>query len=186
MIITDEEALRMECTDVLPEEVGPLRDQLERELKRSAELGIPGVGLSAPQIGIAKNMAIVRVESNADYSLNIDLVNCKIKEGFDKAIFENEGCLSFPGRFEKTWRFQEIHVIDNLVEPYSFIGSGLFAVVCQHELDHTNSILLPDVAIKNEQVIKKKKKVRPNDPCPCNHIDSKTGRVKKYKKCHGK
>lgn len=185
MIITNEEALRQPCVDAKPEEVGPIIDQLERELKRSAELGVSGIGLSAPQIGIFKNICIARINDNADYSLNIDLVNCKIKKGFDKAIFENEGCLSFPGRFEKTWRFQEIHVVDNLVEPYSFIGTGLFAVVVQHEQDHLDSILLPDVAIKNEPIINKKK-IRPNDPCPCNHVDSKTGRIKKYKKCHGR
>lgn len=141
MIITDEEALRVKCEDVLPEEVAPLREQLENELKRSAELGRPGIGLAAPQIGIAKNMAIVRAGNNASYSLHVDLVNCKIKDAFDKAIFEREGCLSYPGRVERTWRYQEIYVVDNLVEPYSFVGSGLFAVVCQHECLPNNSII---------------------------------------------
>jgi len=152
MIITDESKLRLDCSDVTAEEYGPLKDQLERELKRSAELGHAGVGLAAPQIGIAKNMAIIRVGDN--YS--VDLVNCKIKKGYDKAVFKNEGCLSFPDHFVDTFRYQEIEVVGNLVPPHSFISTGLMAVVCQHELDHLIGKLLPDNAI-NKTIIKSNK-----------------------------
>jgi len=179
MIITNnEEALRVKCVNVLPEEIGPLIEQLERELKYSADVGRAGIGLAAPQIGIAKNAAIVRTDK---YKIN--LVNCNISKGFDQAIFEQEGCLSFPGRYEKTNRFQEINVINNAVEPYSFIATGLLAVVCQHELNHLEGILLPDIAIK--QKIISSGKVRPNDKCPCGKIDS-FGKAIKYKKCCGK
>lgn len=146
MIITDESLLRMECSDVLPNEVGELIDTLERELKRSAELGRPGIGLAAPQIGIAKNIAIVRIPSTGS-AYNVDLVNCKIDKAFDKKIFKDEGCLSFPNRYEDTMRYQEIKVTNNYVKPYSFIATGLFAVVIQHELDHLSGILLSDNAI---------------------------------------
>jgi len=169
MIITDEEALRVECTDVLPEEVGPLRDQLESELINSARLGRPGIGLAAPQIGVPKNMAVVRL-----YNKKIDLVNCKIIKGFDKAVFEDEGCLSFPGRSEQTMRYQEVFIESNLVKPYSFICTGLLAVVCQHELDHLIGRLLPDVALP--QLKTSIKKMRPNDKCEC-------GSGRKYKRC---
>ena len=171
MIITDEKALRVDCVDVLPDEIGPLRDQLERELEHSASIGRVGIGLAAPQIGIAKNMAIVRVGGEN----RVDLVNCKITAGYDKAIFEEEGCLSFPGRYEKTLRYQEILIENNLVEPYKFICVGLIAVVCQHEIDHLVSRLLPDVALPTQKKTNKKK-VRPNDKCPC-----QSGR--KYKRC---
>lgn len=171
MIITNnEEALRGECFDVLPEEIGALRDQLELELKHSEEIGQLGIGLAAPQIGIKKKFAIVRCDC-----FNVDLINCKIEKGYDKAIFEQEGCLSFPGRFEKTNRFQEVYITNNLVEPYSFIAYGLLSVACQHELDHLVGILLPDISIKE---IKFKGKLKPNDKCFCNSN-------KKYKKCCG-
>jgi peptide deformylase len=173
MIITDEEALRVECVNVLPEEIGPLRDQLERELKHSETLGRPGIGLAAPQIGIAKNMAIVRISDQ----LSVDLVNCNIVTGYDKAIFEQEGCLSFPGRFEKTMRYQEILIENNAAEPHRLICTGLLAVVCQHELDHLVGKLLPDVALASKKI--NNKKIRPNDKCPC-----QSGR--KYKKCCGR
>lgn len=148
MIITDEALLRVTCTNVLPEEVGPLREALELELQRSADLGRPGIGLAAPQIGVAKNMAIVRIHSNNGSFYHVDLVNCRIAQGYDKSFFDNEGCLSFPDRYERTLRFQEIYVVDNAISPYSFIATGLMAVCIQHELNHLDGILLTDLALK--------------------------------------
>lgn len=168
MIITDEKLLRVKCEPVLPEEIGPLRELLEKELINSK---IKGIGLAAPQIGIHKNFCIVRSEAN------IDLVNCRIEKAYDKKLIDYEGCLSFSNRFEKTLRYQEVYVVENAVEPYSFICTGLTAVVVQHELDHLVGRLLPDVALP--KIIEPPKKVGPNDLCPC-------GSNKKYKKCCGK
>lgn len=151
MIITDESLLRVKCQDLTLDQVAPLRAKLEFELTLSGELGRPGIGLSAPQIGIYLNMAIVRLPNPNGKMFSVDLVNCKIAKGYDQTIFNGEGCLSFPGRSEKTMRYQEIYVVDNLVEPFSFIATGLFAVCIQHELDHTKGVLLPDVAISGTQ-----------------------------------
>lgn len=171
MIITDENILRsIKCENVLPEEVGELVAILEQELEHSEKLGRKGIGLAAPQIGIAKNIAIVRIDANH----SVDLVNCKIKEQYDPAIFTDEGCLSVPGRIENTTRYQEIYVVDNLVFPDSFIATGLMSVVIQHELEHLNNILFYDHAIKTEII--SKSKLRPNDMCKC-------GSGKKFKRC---
>ena len=146
MIITDEKLLRMDCKPVLPEEVDELRDKLEKALQRSCDRGKPGIGLAAPQIGIAKNMAIIRVTGTNGNKFDVDLVNARIEKGFDKVFFRKEGCLSFPGKFVKTKRFKEILVVDNDVSPRSFIATGLLSVCIQHELDHLKGILLPDLA----------------------------------------
>lgn len=148
MIITDEKLLRVKCEKVLPEEVGSLREQLEKELELSNNSGRPGIGLAAPQIGIAKTMAIVRIPLFGGRFYSVDLVNARIVQGYDKTFFDREGCLSFPGKEVRTSRYQEIHVVDNLVEPYTFIATGLPAVCIQHELDHLIGILLPDLEIK--------------------------------------
>lgn len=144
MILTDERLLRRPCVDVLPQEVNDIRVQLEAELKESGLSGRPGIGLAAPQIGILKNMAIVRIPHKGGIH-SLDLVNCTITQGYDLAFFDGEGCLSFPDQHARTRRFQEIYVTNNLVYPYSFIATGLIAVVCQHELDHLHGILLPDL-----------------------------------------
>jgi peptide deformylase len=143
MIVTDEVVLRVKCEPVLPDEVDDLRKKLEQALAWSAKQGRPGVGLACPQIGIAKNMAIVRV----DDVMKIDLVNAKIVQMYHPFEFEDEGCLSFPDRLVRTRRYKEVVVEGNLVYPNRFIVTDFSAVVVQHELDHLNGVLLPDVAL---------------------------------------
>ena len=173
IIVNDEAALRVKCEDVLPEEVGQLVAALEAELNNASRLGRGGIGLAAPQIGIAKNIAIVRLNG-----LNIDLVNCKLEQGYDPATFRDEGCLSFPGRVEDTTRFREVVIGNNLVYPHSFVATGLVAVVCQHELDHLNSTLIIDRMIPKPVAAPLVQKAGRNGPCPC-------GSGKKFKRCCG-
>lgn len=150
IIINNEEALRAECKDVALEEVSELVEMLEKELSNSNRLGNPGIGLAAPQIGISKKIAIVRVGN-----IKINLINCNIAKGYDATTFKGEGCLSFPGQLENTLRFQEIVVENNLTYPHKFVASGIVAVVIQHELDHINSILFMDRKIVDSPLPKK-------------------------------
>jgi peptide deformylase len=171
IIINNEDALRVKCEDVTLEEAKTIIALLEEDLKESARLGRPGVGLAAPQIGIAKKVAIVRLED-----VKIDLVNCNVEIGYDPAVFKGEGCLSFPNKYEDTIRYQEIVVTNNLVYPHRFTATGISAVVCQHEIGHWNSDLFIDHISPKPQPVVVKAKVGPNEPCSC-------GSGKKYKKC---
>lgn len=182
MIITfNEELLRVKCEEVLPEEVGSLVATLENELNRSCKLGSGGIGLAASQIGIAKDIAIIRMNRGEKY--NINLINARIDQGYDAQIFRNEGCLSFPGRVEDTLRYQEIHIKNSMEHPNGFIATGLLAVVCQHEIDHLSGSLFMDKAIPKSKL--NASKVGPNDPCICGKINPITGKIFKYKKCCG-
>lgn len=147
MIITDIDKLRVKCEEVLPEEVDTLVNKLEEGLRYSYSLNRPGIGLAAPQIGIAKRACIIRITSSIGSGYSLNLINPKIVESFDKQIFKNEGCLSFPGEYADTMRYNEI-VVENDVEPKKFVATGLLAVCIQHEIDHLNGVLLPDVRIK--------------------------------------
>jgi len=178
MIITNNEAaLRVKCEDVLLEEVGELIAILEAELSHANRLGKGGIGLAAPQIGIAKKIAIIRLNKTQGFEFN--LINAKLEKGYDPSIFREEGCLSFPGRVEDTTRFQEVYITNNLVYPNTFVATGLLSVVCQHELDHLNSTLFMDHMLPKLIPAVNKSKVGPNDPCTC-------GSGKKYKKCCNK
>jgi len=149
MILTDEEIVRqlgLTSSNVLQGEVDELRNLLEQELKQSAKNGIPGIGLACPQIGIAKKMAIIRIPGNKFFYA--DLINPIIIEKYDLSIFNGEGCLSFPGLILNTRRFQEIKVISDFVTPKAVIATGLPAVCIQHEIDHLNGIVLPDLLNK--------------------------------------
>lgn len=153
-------------------EVGELIATLEAELNNANRLGKNGIGLAAPQIGLGKDIAIIRLGEG----LNLNLINCKIENGYDPVMFRGEGCLSFPGRIEDTIRYQEVHISSNLVEPHSFIARGFLAIAIQHEIDHLNSTLFMDrIAPQNNTSLK----IDRNDLCPCNSGI-------KYKKCCGK
>jgi len=146
MIISDNEAiLRIKCEDVLINEIGSLIDTLCLELNYANKLGKSGVGLAASQIGIAKNIAIIRYSN-----IELNLINCKIKKGFDSDIYRQEGCLSFPGRIEDTYRFQEIYIVNNLIYPNNFIVTGFLSVICQHEIDHLNGVLFFDRKVEKK------------------------------------
>jgi peptide deformylase len=178
MIITDEKLLRRPCEEVLPDEVGALASTLENELNRANRLGGHGIGLAAAQIGILKRSAIIRIDNT-----KIDLVNAKIDKFYDEALFRDEGCLSFPGKNIDTMRYQEVHIINNLVYPHSFIATGLLAIACCHEIEHYNSILFIDHQVAKSKPIVIAHKVGPNDPCPCGKVDPITGKIRKFKKC---
>lgn len=183
MIITDEKKLRAECSKVTPDEVEFLIKTLEKELDEGNKLGKGGVGLAAPQIGISKKAAIVRTDK-----FSIDLINCEIKNGYDAQTFPGEGCLSFPGKSGDTTRFGEIHVVNNLIEPYEFICTGFLSVVVQHEIDHYNGVLFFDRLIKEEkkEAPKVSFKLAPNEPCKCGKVNPATGKPLKFKKCCGR
>lgn len=137
LIINDENLLRAKCEDVRAEEVEDLIKSLEDELAHCEQRGYPGIGLAAPQIGIYKSIAIIRMGD-----IKINLINATIKHSHDKFIFKDEGCLSFPDQKFDTIRYKEVY-IENKFYP-SFVASGLLAVACQHELDHLNSTLIFD------------------------------------------
>ena len=140
MIIKDEKLLRVACEQATIEEAKEIIILLEKALIESDKNGFPGIGLAAPQIGIAKQVLIVRIPNIC----NINLANHKITKTYDKALFKNEGCLSFPGIYADTHRFQEIVIENNLFTPHSFIATGLTAVVIQHETDQMKEKLLID------------------------------------------
>jgi peptide deformylase len=175
MIITNnEELLRVKCEPVSLDEVGALIETLENELAYANRLGKGGIGLAAPQIGISKDIAIVRMGK-----ISLNLVNARLDKGYDQAVFVEEGCLSFPGRLENTLRFQEVYITNNLVEPRTLIATGLVAVVCQHEMDHCNSTLFMDRIAPKSKPSVRIVKVGPNEMCSC-------GSGRKFKKCCGR
>jgi len=148
VILTDESKLRVKCSDATVDEAIEIIKLLEDELRRSFELGRPGIGLAAPQIGIQKRVAIIRISTGTGQYKHVDLINCRIAEAYDQYKFVGEGCLSFPNLSVTTLRYNEIKVVDNAVEPQQFVATGLFSIAIQHELNHLEGILLPDLVIK--------------------------------------
>lgn len=147
MIITDITSLRTPCTNVDSlEEAKEIIGKLQDELQNSALLGRAGIGLAAPQIGIHKNIAIIRISKLNGRDFSFNLINPQVSNGRKAAFFDQEGCLSFPDMYKRVYRYQEICVTnylnDQVIE--KFIVTGLPAVVAQHEYDHLIGKLLID------------------------------------------
>ena len=132
---------------VLEERAEPVTDfnsELEKLVADMFETmyAASGVGLAAPQIGIAKSLAVIDVTSGEDSKGKLVLVNPVIVSTEGKLVQE-EGCLSLPDFRAKTprplrvtIRAQEIHG-----KEFTVTGEGLLARALCHETDHLNGVL---------------------------------------------
>ncbi|MDB4015346.1 peptide deformylase [Flavobacteriaceae bacterium] len=116
-----------------------------------------GVGLAAPQVGIAIRLFIVDASPFADDDELTEeeqkqltgfkkvFINPQIEESGEEWAF-NEGCLSIPDIREDVYRHEEIQIrywdenFKEHIEQYS----GLAARVVQHEYDHIEGVLFTD------------------------------------------
>jgi len=101
-----------------------------------------GVGLAAPQIGIAKRLVVIDVTFKEDPSAKLVLVNPEIVllEGKQSG---QEGCLSIPEFREQVTRARRATVRAQDAEGNWFerTGEDLLARAFQHETDHLNGRL---------------------------------------------
>lgn len=104
-----------------------------------------GIGLAANQIGVDKRIVVVDVTTknkNDKQILPIALVNPEILNYSNKKDVAEEGCLSFPGYFDKVKRsvYVEVEYWDINGKKHRILANGLLARVLQHEIDHINGI----------------------------------------------
>ncbi len=96
-----------------------------------------GVGLAAPQIGIARRIAVIDVTSAEDPDQKIVLINPEIitREGSQGG---EEGCLSIPTFREPVTRAKKVTVRaqDGKGKTFELTGEDLLARAIQHETDH--------------------------------------------------
>ena len=111
-----------------------------------------GIGLAAPQIGVLKQLAVIRLDSNSERYENIEdseefvIFNPKLevldetKQGFW------EGCLSVPGLrgYVERPRKLKINYLNEKAEEKEVIVEDFLATVFQHELDHLFGFLYVD------------------------------------------
>ena len=106
-----------------------------------------GVGLSAPQINVFKR--VISIDTSRDRNEPMVLVNPVVIARTEVAMRE-EGCLSFPGFYEKVKRPQKIAVEAQDVkgEKRQIEVSELAAICIQHEIDHLDGKLFIDYLSK--------------------------------------
>lgn len=104
-----------------------------------------GLGLSAVQIGVLKRIFIVDL-SAVDITAKLRVfINPEILEKDGESEYE-EGCLSFPGMYQKIVRPSKVKVraLDLEGEPFELEATGLAARAIQHEYDHLEGKLFID------------------------------------------
>ncbi|MBI1738108.1 MAG: peptide deformylase [Acidobacteria bacterium] len=117
-----------------------------------------GVGLAAPQIGMALHLAVIDVSVGKNPEAKIVLANPDIiyVEGEQR---EEEGCLSVPGFRGNVLRprFVTVRAQDVTGKSFEMRGEGLLARAFCHETDHLNGVLfLQHLGILKRDLIKRK------------------------------
>lgn len=123
----------------------------------------PGVGLAAPQVGVALRLFVVDTSSGRSTGELRVLVNPKIvqQEGTQR---EEEGCLSLPGFTARVERSAQLVLrgLDRDGTPVQLEGEGLQARVLQHELDHLDGTLFVNrlQGIKRDLIVRRVRKLQ--------------------------
>ena len=140
--------LRAECKNIESSYDG--LDQLIENMFETMH-NAHGIGLSAPQIGIAINLFVIDLSPYAEddpsfLDMKEVFINPEIIDEFGEECVHNEGCLSIPGVREDVERKSIVkmkYLDQNFMERVLEI-SGIFARVVKHEYDHLNKTLFID------------------------------------------
>jgi peptide deformylase len=117
----------------------------------------PGVGLAAPQIGLSERLLVVeyylREEDEDDEEAPKKvwaIINPEIVKATEEKVMGVEGCLSIPGLVGEVERHEEVLVkgLNRHGKPMKVKAKGWLARIFQHEIDHLNGVLFPDLATR--------------------------------------
>lgn len=148
----EEKILRKKSIDVTKKELNDkdfhslLGDLLHTAQTSEEQVDVESSGISAPQVGINKNIIYIYNFDTDDFEL---LLNPTVQNIGGKTDIDLEGCLSVPNIEKKVKRFKKVKVsymdLDGNMKKRRF--DGMNARVVQHEYDHLNGILFIDKAI---------------------------------------
>jgi len=144
--------LREVSKPLLKEEI--VSDQSKDLVKKMWEVmeQAGGIGLAAPQIGVLKQLAVIRLDSDSERYENIEdseefvIFNPKLEVLDETKQGYWEGCLSVPGLrgYVERPRKLKINYLNEKAEEKEVIVEDFLATVFQHELDHLFGFLYVD------------------------------------------
>lgn len=117
----------------------------------------PGVGLAAPQIGLSERLLVVEYymreedEDNEEAPRKVwAIINPEIVKASEEMVMGVEGCLSIPGLVGEVERHEGVLVkgLNRHGKPMKVKAKGWLARIFQHEIDHLNGVLFPDIATR--------------------------------------
>ncbi len=147
---------RAEEVEAIDEDIRALAEEM-LETMYSEE----GVGLAAPQVGVAKRLFVMDVrEDGAEPQAVVNPVIME-RSGSERG---DEGCLSLPGLVGAVERSAQIVMegLDLDGKPLRIEASELLARCIQHEIDHLDGVLFIDhlSPIKRKMLLSKWKKLQ--------------------------
>ncbi|MER6410166.1 peptide deformylase [Streptomyces humidus] len=128
------------------------------EALRVTMLAAPGVGLAAPQVGVALRIAVIEDPAPVPDEVRLArgrvpqpfrvLVNPKYEPAGPELAAFFEGCLSVPGYQAVVARHAEVRLTgeDERGRPLDEVFTGWPARIVQHETDHLDGLLYLDRA----------------------------------------
>ena len=136
--------LKGEPVDSFGKYLHELLDDLAQTMRAA-----PGVGLAAPQLGVALQACVIEVENQLHELVNPRIVKAT---GEDKDL---EGCLSIPGYVAYVTRREHVWVVaqNRHGRKIKLAGTGLLSRAMQHELDHLQGKLYIDYLESMDELI---------------------------------
>jgi peptide deformylase len=141
--------LRKKATAIAPDEYPHLKELVENMFETM--YAAHGVGLAAPQIGLAMRLFVVDASPFAEDDESLKdfkkaFINATVLEETGEEWPFNEGCLSIPDIREDIYRQKNVRLsyYDENWKHYEETFSGMAARIIQHEYDHIEGKLFTD------------------------------------------
>lgn len=142
IVLYPEPILRQRCAPV--ESFGAEIQRLAADMVETMHAA-PGIGLAAPQVGVASRLLVVDLSVGEDPTQLHVLVNPQLLSAAGSEL-DTEGCLSLPDLTEKVERpsWVRIAALDPLGRAFELVAEGLLARAFCHEMDHLDGVLFID------------------------------------------
>ena len=155
-----EAMLRQQARPLTAEDIRSASIQQLIELMRETLRDVSGVGLAAPQVGQALQLAVI--EDREEYTQGVSaeilaererspvpfhvIINPRLSMTSDPSVAFFEACLSTAGFGALVSRALAVRVecLDHRAEPVVIDASGWYARILQHEIDHLHGTLYTD------------------------------------------
>ena len=111
----------------------------------------PGVGLAAPQVNSQQKVVVIEFGDEEDETIPPKLhtlVNPEITRHSQEMLLGTEGCLSVPNLVGEVERYESVTVsyTNRHGQKKKIKAKNWLARILQHEIDHVNGVVFPDVA----------------------------------------
>jgi peptide deformylase len=141
------------------DQIRKLMDDMYETMKKEN-----GLGLAAVQVGVLKRIIVIELGEDHEIQTPLFIANPEIISHSKECSVMNEGCLSFPEQRLEIERPATLvlRYLDYNNNPQEIKAEGLLATAIQHEIDHTNGIVIADHAsmLKKNMMMKKAQKIK--------------------------